>query len=184
MVLNMELPHNGEKTIDDILLLKNGQRAELLDGHMYYIPPPSIRHQEIIAWLAENINNYIKQNNKTYKVFTSPFPVYIANDNKNYVEPCLSVIYNEDILKDNKCFGAPGWIMEVVTPKGRWMAYCLKLVKYYNSGVGEYWIADLAECSVMVYNFRQSSYNRYTFNDKVKSATLEGLEIDFSQMDI
>lgn len=178
----MELPDNGEKTIEDILLLKNGQRAELIDGHMYYIPPPSIRHQEIIAWLADNINNYIKENNQTCKVFTSPFPVYITKDKKNYVEPCLSIIFNDDIVQDNKCFGAPGWITEVVSPQDRWTAYCLKLVKYYNAGVHEYWIADPSERSVMVYNFGQRNYNRYTFNDKIKSSVLDGLEIDFSKM--
>ncbi|MCI9077439.1 MAG: Uma2 family endonuclease [Lachnospiraceae bacterium] len=180
----MALPDNKNKTIEDILMLKNGQRAELIDGEMYYIPPSSIRQQEIITWLAEKINNYIKENKKLCKVFKSPFPVYISNDKKNYVEPGLSIICNDSILKDGKCSGAPDWITEVVAPNGRWTAYCLKLAKYYESGVREYWITDLAEHSVMVYNFEQRNYNRYTFNDKIKSSILEGLEINLSQMQI
>lgn len=39
----MALPDNKNKTIEDILILKNGQRAEIIDGEMYYIPPSSIR---------------------------------------------------------------------------------------------------------------------------------------------
>lgn len=178
----MALPDNRDKTVEDILMLKNGQRAEIIDGEMYYIPPSSIRQQELLAWLAEKINSYINENRKPCKVFKSPFPVYIANDKKNYVEPGLSIICNNDIVKDGKCLGAPDWITEIVSTQGRWTVYCLKLVKYYKSGVREYWITDLAERSVNVYNFEQRNYNRYTFNDKIKSSVLEGLEIDFSQM--
>ncbi len=180
MVLHMVLPDNKNKTVEDILWLKNGQRAELIDGNMYYISPPSIRQQEIIAWLAEKISNYIKENKKLCKIFKSPFPVYISNDKKNYVEPGLSIICNEGIVQDGKCSGAPDWITEVVSLHDRWTVYYLKLVKYCQSGVREYWIADLAERAVVVYNFEQMNYKRYTFNDKIKSGILEGLEIDFS----
>ncbi len=180
----MALPDNKNKTIEDILMLKNGQRAEIIDGEMYYIPPSSIRQQEMLTWLTERINSYINENQKSCKVFKSPFPVYIANDKKNYVEPGLSIICNGAIVKDGKCSGAPDWIIEVVCPQDRWTVYCLKLVKYYKSGVREYWITDLAERSVIVYNFEQRNYNRYMFNDKIKSSILEGLEIDFSQMEV
>lgn len=184
MVLHMVLPDSKNKTAEDILMLKNGQRAEIIDGEMYYISPSSLRQQEILAWLEEKINNYIWESKKSCKVFKTPFPVYIANDRKNYVEPGLSVIYNDAIVKDGKCYGAPGWIIEVVLPQDRWVMYCLKLAKYYKSGVSEYWIIDLAEHSVTVYNFEQRNYNRYTFNSKIKSGTLEGLEIDFSETGI
>ena len=90
----MALPKNKrKKTIDDIAALTNGQRAELIDGKIYYISPPSIRHQEIISRLSEIINSFINGKNKNYKIFTSPFPVYISNDKKNYVEPDLSITF-------------------------------------------------------------------------------------------
>ena len=181
----MALPKNKrKKTIDDIAALTNGQRAELIDGKIYYISPPSIRHQEIISKLSEIINSFISRNNKNYKIFTSPFPVYISNDKKNYVEPDLSIICNESKLKDNKCFGAPDWIIEVVSPKSKWTDYCAKLIKYHHSGVREYWITDHAERIVTTYNFEHETFNRYTFNDKIPSWTLDNFEIDFSEIQI
>ena len=33
-------------TIDDIYALPEGERAELIDGHMYMMAPPSRRHQK------------------------------------------------------------------------------------------------------------------------------------------
>ena len=32
-------------TIDDIYALPEGERAELIDGHIYYIAPPNRTHQ-------------------------------------------------------------------------------------------------------------------------------------------
>lgn len=34
-------------TIDDIYALPDGQRAELIDGKIYYLAPPSKTHQRI-----------------------------------------------------------------------------------------------------------------------------------------
>ena len=34
-------------TIDDIYSLPEGDRAELIDGRIYYMSPPSRRHQTI-----------------------------------------------------------------------------------------------------------------------------------------
>ncbi len=181
----MALPKNKrKKTIDDIASLTNGQRAELIDGKIYYISPPSIRHQEIMAGLAEIIDNFINGHNKNYKVLTSPFPVYIEKKKKNYVEPDLSIICNENKLKDNKYFGAPDWIIEIVSEKSRWTDYCAKLIKYYNCGVREYWITDHTERIVLVYNFEHERYQKYTFNDKIKSSILDNFEITFSEIKI
>ena len=34
-------------TIDDIYALPEGERAELIDGHIYYTAPPNRTHQKI-----------------------------------------------------------------------------------------------------------------------------------------
>ena len=34
-------------TIDDIYSLPEGSRAELIDGQIYYMAPPSTKHQRI-----------------------------------------------------------------------------------------------------------------------------------------
>ena len=35
-------------TIEDIYALPEGERAELIDGNIYYMAPPNRRHQDII----------------------------------------------------------------------------------------------------------------------------------------
>ena len=46
-------------TIDDIYALPDGERAELIDGKIYYMAPPSRRHQDIIFSLSRKIADYI-----------------------------------------------------------------------------------------------------------------------------
>ena len=42
----MPLPKESHFTIDDIYALPEGERAELIDGNIYYMAPPSRKHQE------------------------------------------------------------------------------------------------------------------------------------------
>ena len=42
----MALPQENLYTIDDIYALPDGERAELIDGQIYYMAPPSRKHQK------------------------------------------------------------------------------------------------------------------------------------------
>ena len=105
----MPLPQqNKEYTIADIYALSDGQRAELIDGQMYMMTPPSRRHQRITLELAAIINNYIKGNGGSCEVDIAPFAVFLNADDKNYVEPDISVICDADKLTDKGCTGRAG----------------------------------------------------------------------------
>ncbi len=56
----MPLPKEGDYTIEDIYKLPEGNRAELIDGQIYYIAPPSYSHQELVFEISLIIGNYIK----------------------------------------------------------------------------------------------------------------------------
>ena len=43
----MPSPEEKVYTIDDIYALPEGERAELIDGHIYYMAPPNRTHQKI-----------------------------------------------------------------------------------------------------------------------------------------
>ena len=55
----MPLPQEKIYTIDDIYALPEGERAELIDGRIYYMAPPSRTHQRIISKLNQLIANHI-----------------------------------------------------------------------------------------------------------------------------
>ena len=169
-------------TIEDIYALPEGERAELIDGQIYYMSPPNTRHQRISSILSRKIGNYIDDNKGKCEVFAAPFAVYLDEKTNTYVEPDVSVICDSDKLDDRGCKGAPDWIIEIVSPSSRRMDYYTKLFKYRTAGVREYWIVDPTKNQIMVYDFENEDTEQYTFQDSVKVGIYEDLRIDFTEM--
>ena len=178
----MSLPKSQLYTIDDIYNLPDGERAELIDGQIYYMAPPSRMHQRISTRLASLIDQYIDEHQGSCQVYAAPFAVFLNDDSKNYVEPDISVICSPDKLTDRGCSGAPDWIIEIVSPSSRQMDYFTKLFKYRNSEVREYWIVDPSKQQILVYSFEQNTMEQYTFADTIKVGIYEDLHIDFSKL--
>lgn len=183
--VTMPLPQqNKEYTIDDIYALPDGQRAELIDGQMYMMAPPTRRHQQILLSLSRKIADYIDKKGGSCEVDIAPFAVFLNADDKNYVEPDISVICSPDKLTDKGCTGAPDWIIEIVSPGSRRTDYYTKLFKYRTAGVREYWIVDPEKNRIMVYSFESDDTAEYTFSESVKAGIYDDLQIDFSSIDI
>lgn len=178
----MSLARERIYTIEDIYNLPEGQRAELIDGNMYMMAPLNRQHQEIAGELYRKIANYIFSNNGECKPYIAPFAVFLNKDDKNYVEPDISVICDKNKLTDQGCLGAPDWIIEIVSPGSQRMDYMTKLFKYRTVGVREYWIVDKQKNRIMVYNFQNDDVAEYTFNDCVKAGIYMDFEIDFSDL--
>lgn len=133
----MALAEEKIYTIDDIYLLPDGERAELIDGRIYYMAPPSTVHQRIVMKISTVIANYINANRGFCEVFQGPFAVFLGENDKNYVEPDISVICDSDKVNEKGCLGSPDWIVEVVSPSSRKMDYNKKLFKYRTACVRE-----------------------------------------------
>lgn len=179
----MEAFRNNELyTTADIYALKEGERAELIDGKIYYMAPPSRLHQKINMYFSKKISEYIDQNDGECEVYAAPFAVFLNADDKNYVEPDISVICNKDKLTDKGCSGAPDWIIEIVSPGSKRMDNYIKLFKYRTAGVREYWIVNPDKQIITVYDFENEDGNEYTFADKVKVNIYKDFEIDFAEI--
>lgn len=178
----MPLPQKKSYTIHDIYLLPDGQRAELIDGQIYYMAPPSRAHQEIAGELFTTINNYIKSNDGACKPYIAPFSVYLNENDTNYVEPDISVICDKNKLTAKGCNGAPDWIIEIVSPSSRRMDYSVKLFKYRSAGVREYWIVDAERNRITIHDLEHEDMNEYTFSDSAKVGIFDDLFIDFGQI--
>ena len=128
----MALSQERTYTIDDIYALPEGQRAELIDGQMYMTAPPRTIHQRISSALHAAIYQYVKSEKGSCEVFAAPFAVFVNADDKNYVEPDISVICDKDKLDEYGCKGAPDWIIEIVSPSDSHRDYGIKLFILHN----------------------------------------------------
>ena len=98
-------------TIKDIYELPDGERAELIDGKIYYMAPPSWTHQKISRKMHQAIANYIDSNGGKCEALAAPFAVFLNNDDINYVEPDISVICDPSRLDEKRmpwCAGLGG----------------------------------------------------------------------------
>ena len=164
-------------TIDDIYALPEGERAELIDGQIYYMAPPGRTHQRLVSRLNQKIANYIEENHGKCEVFPAPFAVFLNEDDVTYVEPDISVICDPSKLDEKGCHGAPDWVIEIVSKSSRSMDCFTKLFKYRNSGMKEYWIVDPIRESVMVYQFEKETMEQYTFGDDIPVGIYEKFSI-------
>ena len=164
-------------TIEDIYALPDGERAELIDGKIYYMAPPNTRHQRLVSELHYQIKDFIKQSNGKCEVFPAPFAVFLNNNYKNYVEPDISVICDKNKITDKGCSGAPDWIIEIVSPSSKPMDYFTKLFKYRTAGVREYWIVDPIKKRVTVYFFEKESVEEYSFGMDIPVGIYERFHI-------
>ena len=163
----MALAQEKLYTIDDIYALPDGERAELIDGELYMMSPPGTTHQRIVSFLNRTIGNYIQEQNGDCEIFPAPFAVFLNNDEHTYVEPDISVICDKSKLDEKGCNGAPDWVIEIVSPSSKRMDYFIKLSKYQNAGVREYWIIDPDKNNVFVYDFENEDLNAYGFEEEI-----------------
>lgn len=181
--LSMALHQERTYTIDDIYALPDGQRAELIDGRMYMMAPPSTNHQRLIAKLSHLILSHIDTKGGGCEVFPAPFAVFLNEDDRNYVEPDISVICDKNKLDEKGCNGAPDWIIEVISPSTERVDYGIKLFKYRSAGVREYWIVNPKTCTVNVFDFEcDQASNQYSFDDCIPVCIYEGLSICVSEL--
>ena len=149
----MPMPKEIIYTIEDIYNLPDGQHAELINGVIYDMAPPSYRHQKLVMELSATIRDYIRSKGGSSEVLPAPFAVFLTADDKTYVEPDISVICDKNKLSDRGCEGAPDFVIEIVSPSTRRKDYSTKNTQYTDAGVREYWIVDPAKERTTIYHY-------------------------------
>ena len=174
----MPLPKSNNYTVEDIYALPDGQRAELIDGQIYDMTPPSYLHQKLVMELSATIRDYIKSHGGPCEVLPAPFAVFLNQDNHNYVEPDVSVICDPGKINDRGCNGAPDFIIEIVSPSSQRMDYLTKLFKYRTAGVREYWIVNPMTQTVQTNFFGNTEdSNQYSFDDEISVGIYDDLKL-------
>lgn len=174
----MPLPKQHTHTSEDYWNLPDGERAELIDGRLYNMAPPSRIHQELVSELTQTIGFHIKSKSGSCKVYPAPFAVNLNADDKTYVEPDISVICDKNKLTDRGCSGAPDLVIEVVSPSSSRMDYIIKLNLYMAAGVREYWIVDPLRQRTTVYHLEYGDAPTiFAFNQPISVGIFPDLAI-------
>lgn len=156
------LKEQQEYTYEDYLGWPEEERLEIIDGVVYHQATPSPIHQKISMNLSGILHGYFL--GKQCIVFAAPFTVRLPLEggetdekkNKNVVEPDLVVVCDKSKLDKSGYSGSPTLIIEIVSKSSMKRDNIVKLNKYQQAGVKEYWIITPEIENIM----------RYVLNDQ------------------
>lgn len=174
----------GEYTLDDYYAIPDDRRVELIDGVIWDMPAPRLTHQLIAGSVYAQMYNYMLTHPGNCMPAISPVDVQLDCDNRTMVQPDVIVLCDQKKNLNRCIYGAPDFVLEVLSPSSRRKDMIIKLNKYMIAGCKEYWIVDPKDEKIYVYNFDGNPLlTTYTFDDPVPVRISGGdLVIDFRQV--
>ena len=186
-MVNEALPAYGSKrlyTLEDYLALPDDQRVELIDGVFYDMATPTTNHQAIGGFIHKKLLDHVLEKKGPCFPFISPVDVQLDCDDKTVVQPDVLVVCDRSKYQNGRVFGAPDLVIEVLSPSTRKKDMQLKLQKYGNAGVREYWLIDPDKKQIIQYDLENLAIPViYTFEDSVPVLIWDGAcVVDFKEM--
>ena len=171
-------------TTDYIENLPEGKRAELIDGVIYDMSSPETVHQRIVMRLSQALGNHFDKKGGGCEVFPAPFAVYLVDNKQNYLEPDITVVCDPNKIDEKGCHGAPDLVIEVASPSTYKRDMGIKLFKYRDAGVREYWVINPTTRTIMVNVFDEELGEdyiaQYSFDDDATFALYPDLKLRLS----
>jgi Uma2 family endonuclease len=182
-------PSQGAWTYEDYCRLpEDGRRYEVIRGHLYVSPAPSVEHQRAVQRLNLSLALFVL-NDDLGEVLTSPIDVLLPREIASPVQP--DIVYfrkgNEAPPGALNYRGVPDLIVEVLSPGTRRLDIQIKLPACRDAGVPEVWHVDLQAREITVYVLsddrkRYGELCRGRVGDVVLSRVLPGLELEVGKI--
>lgn len=166
-------------TYEDYRNTPEGERYEVLDGELVFLPTPNIAHQLTVGDLFCELYGFVEER-KAGEAFLR---VAVVLSDTNVVEPDITFVSASrmDIIGVDAILGAPDLVVEVISASDPERDLVRKRDIYARHGVGEYWIVDPEARSIRVMTLEGDAYRvagEYGEGDVLPSGTLGGLALE------
>lgn len=174
----------GDYTLEDYYKIPEEHRVELIDGTIYDMAAPNYIHQMIGGEIFNRISNHIRQSKGKCIPGYAPLDVQLDCDGRTMVQPDVLVVCDRRKLRGGVVYGAPDFVAEIFSKSTRKKDMYLKLQKYADAGVREYWMIDPERQKIIVYDLAREAFPViYGFKDVVPILIFEGdCQIDFAEI--
>jgi len=122
-------------------------RYEMIYGKEIIMSPVRFKHFKLQKNLFKLLDNYLS-NKPNYEVL-SDFAVYFEKN--HWMEPDICIISDKNMIRDSFVYGAPDFVVEILSPGTYKRDMGVKKDTYEQYGVKEYWTIDPDSRIITVY---------------------------------
>jgi len=136
--------HRQTVTFNEFMeLIRDDEKADLIEGVIYMASPDNVEHNEDLAWLAKLLGVFAEMAGLAGITITVNRVAYRLSPNEA-PEPDIAVLLPEhrDRVRKGYVIGPPDIAIEIVSPSSVDRDYKMKRRQYEKGGVREYWIFD------------------------------------------
>jgi len=177
-------PAPGDWTYEDYLRLPDdGNRYEVIRGHLYVTAAPYPLHQYVVSELQLLMGTFVHER-KLGVLLSAPLDVRLPQRIGDPVQPDLVFLRTGNQPRwdvDPSFDGVPDLAIEVMSRSTASRDRKIKLATYRDAGIQEYWLVDPWKRTVEIYTLegprKYVELCRGGEEESVRSAVLSGLEV-------
>lgn len=127
-------------------------KLEYDNGYIYYMTPVYPNHDRVKNKIAFHFMSFLG-NEGVCDVFTSDVAVVFENENEKIeYQPDIMVCCEPDKFSGSKYKGVPALVVEILSHSTEHRDLGTKRCTYEKFGVPEYWIVNIKDQTIIVYN--------------------------------
>lgn len=179
------LKPGGRYTLEDYRGWPEEERWELIYGIAYSMSPaPRLNHQRLLGAIFNQLGNQLK--GQPCEPFIAPvdlypFPEGAGEEKDTVVQPDLMIVCDPAKCREEGIFGAPDWILEVLSPSTAYKDLTEKKNLYQKCGVAEYWTLNPETLDLMIHRLEGVTYGPPTgtsLDRPIELAVLPGVFLE------
>lgn len=157
-----------------------GPLVELMDGDLFMVPSPDIKHQRISMRIESYLKDFLNQY-PVAEMFHAPVDVILSDEDVVIPDIFIILSANSDIIGEKNVQGTPDLMIEIISTDAK-KDLTLKKQIYEHYKVKEYWIVDPKKETVTIYLMNSQSGHfdpliTYSGNDIISSSLLPEFKI-------
>jgi Uma2 family endonuclease len=151
---------------------------EYINGEIIMAPTPTVAHQAVLRNISFVLHEFVKRT-ATGSVFFSPLDVVLPSG--DVVQPDAFYLTNEESERAHaakRVYGAPSFVVEVLSPGSIKHDAQTKRNLYARNAVREYWLVDPRAKTIAQMILSEGHYEltELAEEDVIRSVVLEGFE--------
>lgn len=158
--------------------LPEGTLCQLINNKLIMSPAPIDIHQVILGEIYIEISLYLRES-RIGQIRIAPYDVHFSK--QNILQPDILFIKNENLdrIQDKGIFGAPDFIIEILSPSTSQVDWEEKKLIYERYGVQEYFLVEPNSKSVTSFLLKNAEYEEQENTEATIKSVLLNTEIVF-----